>query len=863
MRNFLLVFIGILFALRAYSQINPEYSFKLEKDLVDSKLNVTADFSFYGHQYIYDAKDLAKDLNFRFYINNQLYREYQLYPSPETDSVQVLFIYDHFEKNDCSKLMEIIPNILQTEPSSYIKRSGKHAVMLSDSLQFVSFSQLSHLSKRDSFSLHADYKEPEQFFALNKSLNPNTVILYVSGSYSSTKIQSIRNIVASNSSGLKPLIALLNVGQIPLSVREVKEIMGDFPFVVKNTSLYDEYADFNIASLVDAWRQKSYRLNFQLPDISVDQILDIPNFTYSIDFLTNDQEYIQYPLPIFISTEQVLPIYEHAKVQYVDSLIHNNHYELAMEELLLANEIYQSPKFQELAEQDIINYGNYLMNNPMDDCYNSFLTFEQKWNKDFSKEYNEKRLNLFHLFYAGYPKNKKEFIGQRLKLSNKIYMNEKNCLNKINLLVDSANMAMSEGNRHWDALSLFKEANSEISSCTKNKEKAAFSSHEIDSIGRGLILTAIRNDYSEKKYRNIANYAEDYDSWFMKDYEFEEKYKIAESYRQCSRYSPAMKKYEQLISNWEEDQDLILWYDAFNILQEMYLKNARYEDAIEMNQQIYRAETDNDDKKNVALEISLATLRAKYLKPVVDIMPYVMNNNSTADLKEKFNFKVIQVPSWLTAICTLNENKDSVNTFYASDKFGLETKYKSAVNGRTTIFLDTKDDIYWMVVRIASTGKERFVAFQISNKIRTQEERTMLDEISRSKMDERLWLNLFKEVEKEGVKYSSQFIAALLETQISANNIKDVATQINKLIKQNDCLDYFRLHEAKSEDTEKLPVKSNSYKSGEYERSAKAGAYYEQLIQDGAQKYYDVCNPVYSKAGWIGVLRLGYLTYYR
>jgi hypothetical protein len=809
------------------------FSFQIENEELSTYPELSIDFSFYKHASAINLKE-AFDAGVLSFMENGSIPD-SLRFSPLTDSLKynLFIIADHPSKKDSTAILNNIDRFSQfSDEKAELVQSWLIAEK-NHSLQYLTFTEVNGLTRRDTFSYSISDTLFLDFLSENKLLTGNTILLFILNDADVKRLSKLPLLLENSSKANQPLFCFLNLSETPLAVDSVRAILKNHPFVIKNGVLDRKKEDVTMAPLIEAWMNRNYRLQYTtLHPLKMEAYKNY-RLTLQNDSITDTISFhLNIPLQL------VEEYYKQEQSRRIHALIESGRLEEAMHLIIETDSKLKIQGMDSLAWHVTGKFGQQLAEDETDNSLARYLAFERLWPQEPPADYTSTRINLFKNFFLNLKKQPEHF-EEKIKLAGLINQLEPSAENKFNLPLENA-LWLQAQNKDWEAIETFHQALQ-----IKNDS-------EVNRLLKEQLLTTFKNDFNQKNYFNLSGKGGLYKNWYSEP--FRQNYILGEAYRNTHEYIKAQQQFDWLIANWQ-NQSFIDWFTAFEKLQELLCLNLEFDTAIELNKRLYRSK-DNQE----AIELSLFNSRAKYLKPVIDVFPETAKRmGSFSQLMAAVSLNTVTTPGWLCGITLTDSKMNLISALYKTDGY----KTKASVNldnyrDFPVVITDIPGNNFWLVNRL---GINQFVVFHVANQNRTIQEKTFLDAITKSKMDETLWINLFRLQERTGLKYTAQLLSALWEAELSKTGNLAFQTYWNK-IKENDFVKYLVYHPAPGNvQSAGSPASLTNYPAGDYERSSKTVAYFEQIIKEGNKSLYDIANPFFKNTEFKGVVRMGFETY--
>lgn len=824
----ILLILGIKFS--GDCQQKKDYNFKIREYTFRNYPELSIDFSFYTTQQIYHLLDSARTGGFRLYENGAPIDSFSLQSVQKYQKYNLFLVADFTTKKDSATILKNIEKFVQFSPNDSAIVDSWLMLQKQNSVVALALSEAAGLAKKDTFALNVNVSLFINFINENHLLSDNNIFVFVLNNPDSIKQNLIAEIARHSTSHNAPLVGILNLSEDEKAADEIIAKAGNLPFVRKKGILERKKEDVNIAPLIKGWTDRHFQVSFQT--LAPMQLESYKEYRFVIQ---NDTISFHWDIPLSVIEEYFMM----ESTRKIESLISAKALTEAMDLIIETSNKLKTVEMNTLAWRVIKKHGEHLAQNKTENTLDNYLAFESRWQETAPDDYSKTRLQLFKKFYQN-PDNQSGLFSEKVALANKIYEAEPTPENKLTLTIDEAHLFYSE-NKLWQAVEKL------------HKAILIKKTDETNQLLKDWLFHTFNSEFEQQEFTNLTAKGETYAKWYKSP--FLQHYILAEAYRETSDFLKAQKQYEWLIDNWR-NQNTIDWFDAFGKLQEMLCLNYKFDEAIEINQRLYRSKENSE-----SVELSLFIARAKMLKPVIDVFPdAVRQSGSFTALKNSVQLKPVVFPEWLTGIVLADAKMNTVTEFYKTED------YKSNPNADLTRFknfpvieMDIAGNNFWMINRI---NGNHYVVLHISNYIRNEQEKTILDEIVKSKMDETNWVNLFRLEERAGIKFSTQMMTVLWEAQLAQKGNISFPSYWERL-KTNSFIRFITWYsESGSIKSFGQPLPEGSYQPGDYKRSAKTVAYYEQIIKDNNQTYFDITNPVFNENSWKGAVRIGVESYY-
>lgn len=789
---------------------------------------ISVDFSIFGHNGICKFRNFYKKDLINLVEEENILKSFTLeplgYPIPE----RIVFIADNLNPEDIKWLIKNLDDFSQF--SSEYESSIEKLIIVQKNKQ-ATLLPIQEVKPSDSLKFNMNQRDFSDMINDHNMIDSTTVVAIISKNNTES---SLRSLVVSSQKTELPLVAFINIGEDHFHYSEIESIVPNNSFIYRNISKKDKNksSKINIAPLIEQWLNRRYRLSYttQKPLES--------NGLRSLSFVSSNKDF----QPITFKIDVPVTIVEnHQKEEVspkIETFISKKEYQKAMELVNTTNREMEKVSLNDLAWLTIVEYGQHLAATKADQSLASFNAFQNLWNEKAPKDTQKEILKVYLQFYDNISDDASN-QKQMADIAQVIYELQPTKQNHLRYRLSKGKWY--EGiNQKWKAIAEYDKA------CSLNTDE------QVISKTKTLLLKACEEDFKATRYLNIIDNTPKYKSYFTQ--QFRQNYILAEAYRRTDNYRESEIQYKWLIDNWT-DQNYLDWFAAFENYQNILSMNYKFDAAIELNQRIF-----NKNKDKHSVELSLFYSRAKLCKPIIDIFPSLIKRlGSFAYIKDNLNMGIIETPKWLAGITLTDDKMKPIIDLYKSKNYiSIKSNELNKLKAYPTIKKNYQTNNYWLINKV---NADHYIVIQIANGERTTKEMMTFQAILNDKYGKQNWFNLFSLEEDLGVKFCSQMLSRLLETDYNKTN-QIALNDYWKILKKNNFLQFICFHSSKGNDVVVgKTLDKKYYPNNNYQRSAKTIAYFEQQITFDNTTYYDITNPIFNPK-WAGTIRIGIEKYF-
>ena len=528
--------------------------------------------------------------------------------------------------------------------------------------------------------------------------------------------------------------------------------------------------------------------------------------------------------------------FEERVIENIDQLIENKKYVQANEYLVDQLKKLQSIRLKEKAKELIILYADEMKRDTsIADTSNlfAFAEFHYGFSPESYSWYRAIKIQLLFQMLKGIQIDNSTIIARYNIISSLYFLNKNAPEIKLLYLEINGDYEHLHSN-NWEALTYFAEY-LKIENNERVRNKLLL-----------VLSLAFNNDHKNKEYSNVYNQGKDYYSSFNTSFNL--RYIYGVSCEKNDDYPCAIKEYNWLIINWKENQNLVSWNDLFAKLKNLYSLTFQFEEAIALNQRLYR-QNENDEE----LYDLIKNLRAKYLKPINEILKvYIGNVGSNTHVNRIEDYVALIYPDYVKGIYLMDYNRNVNLTLYSKATVkpprNNPPKYPAILN-------DISSKTAWI---ISTTTASRLLVIEYSL-ISGQNEQLLLSNIKSKKHQSDPWNKLYDYEKVTGYKFISQLMAAVIQGEQNCNK----PAKLNSYwyaVKPNGFIKYLVHHDNKGAIDQKMNfVKDNAmYDENMWEKSSVSKALFSQEIKYKNTDIIDITNPIYTNNMWNGAIRMGF-----
>ena len=469
--------------------------------------------------------------------------------------------------------------------------------------------------------------------------------------------------------------------------------------------------------------------------------------------------------------------------------------------------------------------------------YQLFHAAEKVWDFDSKKDqqYAELKTTLLDTYYDSFEMKPSNYDSlyriNRLRLE----VNPNSTKYKLNNYYLRAERHIIRGNKLQAIHAYYKYLSTKNDKTVNNKFLT-------------VLNELMAEDFNNKKYKEVYNLGDQYFS-YIKD-SFENRYYYASSCYKLKNYDIALTGYEWMVDHWNDNQKLLTWDETFFMLESLYSATYHFDEAMDLNKRHYRKH-----KEVKYLNSYIKNLRLKFLKPIVDAFPVLMNSISASeDLK------------------TVKGNLYRTNPYFLHRIFIVDTVNNREINlmGSSNINLSIdemlndivmfpaimqKDNICWF---INNDKKRRLVIIEFDLKVNAEEDIIVI-KINGAPTLVEPWKNLYESECIDLLKYNAAIISALVATDIKYGYSGDIQPYWNQ-IKSNQYVKYIVKHNDEGEIIKQIKFDKSKadFDPLTWEKSSITNLIYITNINYDNEEIIDIVNPLLNGANYKGSLRIGF-----
>ena len=330
------------------------------------------------------------------------------------------------------------------------------------------------------------------------------------------------------------------------------------------------------------------------------------------------------------------------------------------------------------------------------------------------------------------------------------------------------------------------------------------------------------------------------------------RYMYGYSCAELNDYRQAARNYEWLLRNWEKIPAVGMELeDLYNSLKNLYKYAMNFGAAFELDRLIYKRNNHEED-----LYSYLGNLRARYLKPLISLLPEFIREVKPGQVNYLFEEYPVTFQPFIKGIYLKKAGEQAPQILFSQtnthppDKLSLEDirnfpAYRENPNNKDFFLINQVDSGNDVILHLDKSASAREMA--------------ILGEIRKEPRKLRRWRDLADHQEAVCLKTLSQCIAGMLETKLRFGYPFNLQTYWS-VLKSNDLLMYLVMHGKNGKIMEKKGFTKDqaNYRKHQYEKSATTMAFYQQTIQYRDERVFDLSNPIFNENGWQASLRLGF-----
>lgn len=533
-----------------------------------------------------------------------------------------------------------------------------------------------------------------------------------------------------------------------------------------------------------------------------------------------------------ISSSKADELYAGCVLQRADSLALAKQYTTSLDFLRNAQRVRSLTAFESRIYELIFSFGDYVYAQ----TYNPFHFFDYADNTlgltpETNQKYKKLKTDILKRFYAFRrelaPLDSLIFLNDMLvalEPTNSVLQKESHLL--LALKSSSLNNYPEAAAQYLNVYDFDKERNF-ADSVTRYASIALKSFYEAGNYSQGY---AIGNRYFNFISSSFAN-----------------RYRYAASSFEARHYIAALNNYEWLLNNWTDNQSLVKWEKAHEMVVTLYALNNKFDHALVHFQRYYRSNPDDD----TFLQNYLAVLRAKYLFPLINVTG---NLSSSATVEALSGVPSLIAPEFISGVFVYNAARKTTTAQYNPGKSKIPD-LGFVVNYANFPMFAFKDQNYWLVNR---KGDDFFVVI-FSHQLNLTENNYYAEVRKKPNMVEP-WADLYEHQRAVVIRFVASITTALLQIEYAAGN-RMAPDNFAKQLQQLDNIHYVVFHNEKGEVAGNYNfVKSASnFTDLNWERSSATMALFSQDIKVGERSITDIATPLYVDGSRKGVFRIGFI----
>ncbi len=525
-------------------------------------------------------------------------------------------------------------------------------------------------------------------------------------------------------------------------------------------------------------------------------------------------------------------------------LLSASRYKMALDTIYQAYMNFPDTSFRNIAQEAIVKWGaKIILDSTGEDILPLLNDAEKKWNfNPFSDNwYKILKLKLLKLHFRiedtrGAP------LAQRITICEEIIRlapDDKFYQNKLLLLKGEQQKLL--GN-HWEAVNYFHQSWKIYSDKDAKQEMY----RELNQ--------AVSSYFNKGKYGDLLSRVSSYFDYIKQQFRY--RYILAFSNLAVHNYSKAKIHYEWLLNHWKAKQKYLTWDKAFNTLQELYDYTLDFDRAFDMIQQIYREK----EGENQRLSAVVASLKAKYLVPVIDAFP-VFKKQSVSNKLETAFFEELRPLHWPDFVEGLYIISSNGRILWKADKGNIvippNTSRLLEIQS-FPVFLRNNDKYTAYLINKLTDG---YVVLQISTRL-NQEEKILLQNIQQNRLNDKPWYQLYTYEQQNGLPVLSE----ILSLMVGIDYVADGKVNLEAYWRQFKKHSYFIYVVIHNRDGRVVLNKNFNKIKGKFdpltwERSSRARALFQQEVVYEQESVFDITNPIYYKGKITGAIRFGFKKY--
>ena len=364
------------------------------------------------------------------------------------------------------------------------------------------------------------------------------------------------------------------------------------------------------------------------------------------------------------------------------------------------------------------------------------------------------------------------------------------------------------------------------------------------------LSNAFESSFQEKDYLTIFESGSDFSELFSSSLSL--RYMYGQSCAALNRYREAAQHFEWLLDNWQSSSNLEVELDTlYSRLQNLYKYAMNFKSAGELDKLNYKR-----NKKSKDLYGYLGNLRARYFKPLINILPDFIHKQNHDQIEYLFNEYPINYHPFILGIYLHSHSSRRLQIFFKRNNIIPPTQLQIERLQHFPAYLEReKKKEFFLINRL---GQDVFVILHLDKSLNDKES-VFFANIIKNPNHLGHWRDLVNYEQSICLKTLTQCISGMIETEMRHDHWNSI-TPYWSVLEEMDLLLYMVLHGKNGEILEHKGFQREqaSYKNYQYIKSAKTMAFYQQTIQYREIRVYDMSNPIFKKNGWYASLRMGF-----
>lgn len=315
-------------------------------------------------------------------------------------------------------------------------------------------------------------------------------------------------------------------------------------------------------------------------------------------------------------------------------------------------------------------------------------------------------------------------------------------------------------------------------------------------------------------------------------------------------HEPAIRAYESIVNNWDDNQSYVQWDEAAEDLKELYMITTRFNRAFDIAK---RLAIRNPTPETVLS--SLITVRGQMLSPIAHHGNILFEGVTSDRIVRHVRSETerIRFPDFVIGVYMMTRDARSDVIFYDSGTIAPPSMTDlERLSGNVTMLQSTQDpDRAWLISPIDAGY---FVVQFVSQT--SSEENVFLENLLSDIQSERRWNRLVDQQLSRSYTATGSAVASLLSGAYLADALME---RFSTFFKESDILSYFAIQDARESlvHSEQFARSGLEYGDDIWRRTSQTPALYHHEIEYNGRSTYEVVWPMYNDNEWIGVVRVG------